>query len=167
MIVSYVAGSPPTYADWASTHGLSGTAGDGSDTDPAFGADPNKDSVANGLVWLIGGPTGDPLANSNSILPVPNEDGGKLVMTFQSLNATARGTAGLYVQYSNDLGVGDAWHDVAVPDTSQTDSGSGVEFIVTPTDPVSDYNQVTAKIPASAALPDGKLFGRVQAVEGE
>ena len=64
-------GASSSYGTWASTHGLTGTAGSG--TDPAFNADPNKDGVANGLVWLIGGTTGDPLANNSSILPVPTD----------------------------------------------------------------------------------------------
>jgi len=151
---------PSAYGTWASAHGLTGSAGSG--TDPAFDADPNHDGVANGLVWLIGGPTGDPLANSSSILPAAADDGGKLVLTFKCLKSASRGTANLYVEYSKDLGVGDAWHVVAVPDSDQPDSGSGVGFVVTPiTD--SDYNNVTATI----ASPDtgGKIFGRLTATE--
>lgn len=163
----YVApGAPPSaYATWASNKGLTGTTG--SSTDPAFNADPNKDGVANGLVWLLGGTTANPLANSHSILPVPTADGGKWVMTFQALNSTARETAHLYLEFSKDLGQADLWraHQVAVPDSDLTDVASGVEFIVTPTVPASNYNQVTVKIPLSAAAVDGKLFGRLKATE--
>ena len=162
---SYLTGKYPLattapYGTWASTHGLTGTAG--SSTDPAFDADPNKDGVANGLVWLIGGAAGDPLANSNSILPVPADDGGKLVLSFKCLKSSARGTANLTVQYSTDLGVGDAWHGVPVPDSDQPDAGSGVGFVVAPI-VGSNYNNVTATI-ASPAL-GSKLFGRLVATE--
>jgi hypothetical protein len=153
-------GASSSYGSWASTHGLTGTAGDGSGTDPAFDADPNKDGVANGLVWLIGGTTGDPLANNSSILPVPTADGGKLVLSFQCLKSGARGTANLTVQYSNDLGAG--WQGVPVPDSDQADGGSGVGFVVAPITG-SDYNNVTATI--AAPVPGGKLFGRLMATE--
>ena len=118
--------------------------------------------MANGLVWLIGGTTGNPLANSNSILPVPTDDGGNLVLTFQCLKSSVRGTANLTVQYSKNLGTGDAWHGVPVPDSDQPDDGSGVGFVVTPIGG-SDYNNVTATIAAPAL--GGKLFGRLMATE--
>ena len=153
-------GASSSYGSWASTHGLTGTAGDGSGTDPAFDADPNKEGVANGLVWLIGGTTGDPLANNSSILPVPTADGGKLVLSFQCLKSGARGTANLTVQYSNDLGAG--WQGVPVPDSDQADGGSGVGFVVAPITG-SDYNNVTATI--AAPVPGGRLFGRLMATE--
>jgi len=157
---SYTAPVTTSYGNWASMHGLTGTAGSG--TDPAFDADPNKEGVANGLVWLIGGTTGNPLANSNSILPVPTDDGGNLVLTFQCLKSSVRGTANLTVQYSKNLGTGDAWHGVPVPDSDQPDDGSGVGFVVTPIGG-SDYNNVTATIAAPAL--GGKLFGRLMATE--
>ena len=148
------------YGEWASGQGLTGTAG--SSTDPAFDADPNKDGVANGLVWLIGGTTGNPLANSNAILPVPTAGGGKLVLSFKCLKSGARGTANLTVQFSKDLGAGDGWHGVSVPDSDQADGGSGVGFVVVPI-AGSDYNTVTATIAAPAL--GGKLFGRLMATE--
>ena len=149
------------YGNWASTQGLTGTAG--SSTDPAFDADPNKDGVANGLVWLIGGADANPLANNNAILPVPTADGGKLVLTFKCLKSSARGTANLTVEYSMDLGgAADAWHPVSVPDADQADGGSGVGFVVTPI-AGSDYNNVTATIAAPAL--GSKLFGRLMATE--
>ncbi|MCX6872286.1 MAG: Ig-like domain-containing protein, partial [Verrucomicrobia bacterium] len=153
-------GASAPYGTWASTHGLTGTAGDGSGTDPAFDADPNKDGVANGLVWLIGGTTGDPLANNNTILPVPTADGAKLVLSFQCLKSSARGTANLYVQYGTDLGAG--WQGVSVPDSDQADGGSGVGFVVAPI-LGSDYNHVTATI--AAPVSGGRLFGRLMATE--
>ena len=162
VILTVTGTTTGAYASWAVTHDLTGTAGDGSNVDPAFTADPNKDGVANGLVWLIGGATGDPLANSRSILPVPTDDGGKLVLNFQCLKSSARGTANLYVEYSKDLGLDDAWHSVAVPDADQADGGSGVGFLVAPIEG-SDYNNVTATIAASVS--DGKLFGRLRASE--
>jgi len=154
-----IASSP--YGTWASSHGLNGTAG--SSTDPAFFADPNKDGVANGLVWLIGGTTGNPLANSSSILPVPSDNAGKLLLTFKCLKSSARGTANLYVEYSEDLGgPGDPWQGVLVPDANLPDSGSGVGFVVVPIEG-SNYNNVTATI--AAPVSGSKLFGRLMATE--
>ena len=116
--------------------------------------------MANGLVWLIGGTTGDPLANNSSILPVPTANGGKLVLSFKCLKSSARGTANLTVQYSTDLGA--AWQGVPVPDSDQADGGSGVGFVVAPITG-SDYNHVTATI--AAPVTGGKLFGRLMATE--
>ena len=155
------ADAPSGYPSWASSHGLNGTAG--SSTDPAFFADPNKDGVANGLVWLIGGTTGNPLANSSSILPVPSDNAGKLLITFKCLKSSARGTANLYVEYSEDLGgPGDPWQGVLVPDANLPDSGSGVGFVVVPIEG-SNYNNVTATI--AAPVSGSKLFGRLMATE--
>lgn len=149
------------YDGWASTHGLTGSTG--SSTDPAFAADPNQDGVANGLVWLIGGTAANPLANNCALVPTATHAAGKLVLTFKCLKSGARGTAALNVQSSNDLGQADLWsnHQAAVPDSTPAAPVNGVTFTVSPTDPVSDYNEVTAEIPAGG----GKLFGRLMATE--
>jgi len=94
---------------------------------------------------------------------VSNPTPTKLGISVQCLKSSARGTANLYVQYSNNLGAGDAWHSVPVPDSDQADGGSGVGFVVTPLDG-SDYNTVTATI-AEAAGSGGKLFASLKATE--
>ena len=83
-----------------------------------------------------------------------------MVLTFQCLKSSARGSANLTVQYSTDLGA--AWQGVSVPDSDQADGGSGVGFVVAPISG-SDYNHVTATI--AAPVSGGKLFGRLMATE--
>ena len=122
-----------------------------------FADDPNQDGVANGLAWLL---NGSAMGDSRTCLPVATTvAGGKLVLIFQCLKASARGTAVLNVQYSNDLGVLDTWHTAAVPDVTLT--VGGVVFTVAPIT-ASDFQTITAGIPLSAASSDGKLFGRLQ-----
>jgi len=123
-----------------------------------FTDDPNHDGVVNGLAWLLNGTA---MGNSRSCLPVGANTGGMLVLNFQCLKASARGTAVLNLQYSNDLGVVDSWHTVAVPDSTPPGPINGVVFTVTPIT-ASDYQNVTAEIPQSAASSDGMLFGRLQ-----
>ena len=124
-----------------------------------FTDDPNQDGVANGLAWLL---DGSAMGNSRTCLPVGTTAAGRLVLTFRCLKASARGTAALNVQYSNDLGVLDAWHATAVPDVTLT--VGGIAFTVTPIT-ASDYQTITAEIPLSAASGDGKLFGRLQGTQ--
>ena len=120
-----------------------------------FSDDPNHDGVANGLAWLL---NGSAMGNSRECLPLGATAAGKLVLSFQCLKASARGTAVLNVQYSNDLGVLDAWHSAAVPEV--TSAVGGISFTVTPIT-ASDYQTISAEIPLSAASSDGKLFGRL------
>ena len=122
-----------------------------------FTDDPNHD----GLAWLL---NGTPMGNSRSPLPLATNAGGKLSMSFQCLKAAARGTAGLSVQYSNDLGMADAWHSAGVPDATPAEPSNGVVFSVTPISN-SNYQNITVQIPLSAASSNGKLFGRLQATE--
>ena len=71
-----------------------------------------------------------------------------------------RGAAVLKVRYSNDLGQADPWtsHEAVVPDVDST--VGGVFFDTTPdADPA--FINVRAEIPASAASPAGRLFGRL------
>jgi hypothetical protein len=130
----------------------------------AFGDDTNGDGVANGLAFLLGAADKD--ANALGRLPVPVNDSGKLVMTFDCLAAAARGTAALNVQFSNDLGAADPWtgNEVAVPGAvgSFPDTGSGVSFEVSAN---GELLHVVATVAASKASADGKLFGRLKGVE--
>ena len=121
---------------------------------------PNHDGVANGLAWLLNGTA---MGNSRARLPLGTNAGGKLMMSFQCLKAGARGTAVLSVQYSNDLGVADAWHTAAVPDSTPSGPSNGVVVTVTPIGN-SNYQNITVEIPRTAASAAGKLFGRLQAI---
>jgi T5SS/PEP-CTERM-associated repeat protein len=121
-----------------------------------FDGDANGDGVSNGLAFLLGAP--NPNALALGLLPTVTEDGGGLVLTFDMLNAAARGDATLSVEHSSDLGVGDLWTTVAVPDETGGPTG-GVTFTITGSDPL----EVTATISASQAA-SGKLFGRLKAV---
>lgn len=140
IILSYTTGGVDPYTVWSG----------GAD----FDVDTNGDGVDNGLAFLLG--AADVNANAIDLLPTSTQSGGDLVMTFSMLNAAARGSSGLGVQHSSDLGITDPWSTAAtVPEASG--SVDGVSFIVTAD---GDMNDVTATIPSSEAV-DGKLFGRV------
>jgi len=63
------------YASWARTQDLTGTPGDGSNVDPAFNADPNKDGIQSGMAWILGADAlGDPAAILLK-LPAVSRDG--------------------------------------------------------------------------------------------
>ena len=120
-----------------------------------FEGDENGDGVSNGLAFLLGAP--NPTVSALEYLPIVSEDAGGLVMKFDMLNASARGTATLSIEHSSDLGISDSWTTVAVPDATGGPTG-GVSFTITGSDPL----EVTATISASEASA-GKLFGRLNA----
>ena len=123
----------------------------------------NDDGIANGLAWLLG--AANPNQDARSLLPeVSSDQSGDLVMVFTSLKVAARGAASIKVQYSKDLGNADSWdgHQAEVPDTSVTDAPTGIEFTIQSLE--GNYISVLARIPASAALPGTKLFGRIKGV---
>ncbi|PQJ27621.1 hypothetical protein [Rubritalea profundi] len=124
------------------------------------GDDANGDGVSNGLAFLLGAAT--PTVDAQGLLPVPTADGsGNLVMTFNCLPTTDRGTAALKVSYSKDLV---SWTDTVteVPDADGNDAGGDVSYVVvagpagTPT-----TKTVTATIDSSVADGGDKLFGRL------
>ena len=104
----------------------------------------------------------NPSANASALLPKPANESGKLVLTFRCLKTANRGAAVLKVQYSNDIGQADLWtsHEALVPDADGT-----VGSVVFDTTPDADpaFINVRAEIPASAASPAGRLFGRLYA----
>ena len=121
-----------------------------------FDGDANGDGVSNGLAFLLGAP--HPNAPALALLPTVTGDASGLVLTFEMLNAAARGGATLSVEHSSDLGIGDLWTTVAVPDATGGPTG-GVTFTITGSNPL----EVTATISASQAA-SGQLFGRLKAV---
>lgn len=121
----------------------------------AFGDDANGDGVSNGLAFLLG--AANPSVNALGLLPTSVQSSGGLVLNFKMRNVAARGGALLRLQHSSDLGITDAWTTVTVPDAS---SGplSGVNFTVTPGDPLNDV-QATISVGEASG---GRLFGRLQ-----
>ncbi len=126
----------------------------------AFDTDTNGDGLKNGLAWLLGAANKN--ANACSLLPTATVSSGKLLLTFDCLSTSNRGVAVLNLQYSNDLGISDAWssHTVAVPGTVGTSTVSGVNFTATANGALI---HIVAEVPASAAAPGTKLFGRLDA----
>jgi beta-glucanase (GH16 family) len=127
-----------------------------------FGSDGNGDGVPDGIAWLLGSTS--PGQRANDLLPTArrSNDGGCTV-SFTCLDATKRGSSSLILQYSNDIGVADAWdsHSVIIPTSSGTDPSSGVEFVITSN---GDINQIQATIPASASGGTGRIFARLKAM---
>jgi len=123
-----------------------------------FNADANGDGVDNGMAWLLGAVDKD--ANALGLLPQVSVNSGDLILTFTCLKVAGRGDAVLKVQYSKDLGIGDPWHDAAVPDDDGT-----VNSVIFDTTADGDYIDVIATIPVSLAAPGTKLFGRLIAVK--
>ena len=123
-----------------------------------FAADSNNDGVRDGLAWLLG--AANPSTDAAALLPKPANEAGKLVLTFRCLKTANRGAVVLKVQYTNDLGQADPWtsHQALVPDVDGT-VGS-VDFVTT-ADADPAFINVRAEIPASAASPAGRLFGRL------
>lgn len=134
-------------------------------TGVTFEGDANDDGVQDGLAFLLGAANPNVDANAAGLLPTVTETAGGLVLNFNCLPTTARGTAKLYVQHSNALA---AWTPsptgVEVPDTNGGPT-SNVTFVVGagPAGPPA-LNSVTATIDSGAAA-GGKLFGRLQATE--
>jgi fibronectin-binding autotransporter adhesin len=120
-----------------------------------FAGDANGDGVENGLAFLLG--AANPNANALGLLPAVTQSGGGLIMTFNMLNSSARGTATLNVEHSSDVGISDPWTGAVVPDVSGGPT-NGVTFVVTPGSPT---NSVTATISSTEAA-SGKLFGRLK-----
>ena len=83
-------------------------------------------------------------------------------MTFDCLASADRGTATLNLEYSKDLGITDAWssHVATVPGVVGVTTVNWVTFTATAN---GSLIHVVAEIPASAASPGTKLFGRLQA----
>ncbi|MEI6673833.1 MAG: choice-of-anchor D domain-containing protein [Verrucomicrobiota bacterium] len=102
------------YAGWATTSGLTGSAG--STTDPAFDADPNKDGVKNGLAWMLGG---DPLGNARARLPHATTNSSGLTLTFKRRSVI--GASHLYLEYGDLAG---NWMTVTVPAISGSEVGA-------------------------------------------
>ena len=148
--------APPLtpYEQWSLTRGLTGAPG--SSTDPAFNADPDRDSLANGMEWVLGG---DPLALDPAVLPtVVTELNGSLTLTFKRA-ITSIGKVTLDVQFGNNL---NNWLSTTVGTVDSGPDGNGVVIDIQPFD--VDFELITVAIPALNAV-DGKLVSRLHVTQ--
>lgn len=114
--------------------------------------DPDKDQLVNGLEYVFDGdPTVGDLDNPN--LPSADASGEDFVFSFTRREESPTDTTQTF-QYSTDLSE-DGWTDIPI-DTGAPEVGLGT--------PSGGLQTVTVTISKSMAV-DGKLFGRLSAVE--
>jgi hypothetical protein len=136
------------FAAWNVSKGLDGSPG----KDPAFGADPDGDSVPNGLEWILGG---NPLARDlSALISLDTTDGLTLAFT---RDEASLGVASLAVQWATDLAGN--WSDIPVSQSG----GIYLNGVSVSVDESTLPDAVTVRIP-SAIAPDGRLFVRLKAV---
>ena len=129
----------------------------------AANADTNGDSVSNGVAWVLG--SANPSANATGKLPVASQNRGDLGFNFTCLKvAQSRRPSVLKLQYSTDIGVLDFGPPTKTP-VPDTDGTLGGVVFVTSANADPALVNVQATIPATAASPGGKLFGRLDASE--
>ena len=128
--------------------------------DEPFDGDANGDGVQDGIAFLLG--AADPGTDASGLLPTATENGsGDLILEFSCLPIADRGGSLLELQHSSDLGIGDPWTSVSVPDANSGPT-NGVTFAVTPG--VGGLNDVVATIDASQGT-GMRLFGRLEGTE--
>ncbi len=153
----YAAGTPMSISldilDGAAGYAAWATGGE------PFDGDANGDGVPDGIAFLLG--AAGPGTDATDLLPTASESGGNLILEFSCLPIADRAGATLELQHSNDLGIGDPWLGVLVPDSSGGPI-NGVTFVVTPG--VGGLNNVVATIDASQGS-GGRLFGRLEGTE--
>jgi hypothetical protein len=124
--------------------------------DPAatgFNADPDKDGLANGLEFVLGG---NPAVNDAAvIMPSGAAEGGNYVFTFKRADDSEPATQQI-VQYANSPGV---WTDIAISATSG--SSGGATYTVAEGSPEAGPDLIVVTIPRAAA---GRLFVRLKVV---
>lgn len=120
------------YNIWTTASGLNNTVG----KESAFDADPEKDSLANGLEWILGG---NPLAPSTAVLPQISVDETNISATF-TRNDDSESTTALALQWSNAL---TGWTDVAIGADSSSPDANGVSVNVTENGSAPDTVVVT------------------------
>jgi autotransporter-associated beta strand protein len=123
----------------------------------AFDADANNDGIPNGMAFLLGASS----PTSAVTRPIVSQTVSGLVIQFNMLKPSNRGTATIGVQHSRDIGGDDPWTTVPVPNSSGGPT-NGVTFLVTPGGGTVDTVQAT--ISSSEAEGTGKLFGRLRAL---
>jgi autotransporter-associated beta strand protein len=140
------------FTTWASVNGLDGSPG----KEAGFDDDPDGDSVANGLEWILGG---NPLdGQSGGLVTTTATASGGLTLNF-TRNEDAVGLATLIVEYNTNLGA--TWQSATIGATSSGPDANGVTVTI---NTAATPDAVTVNIPASNAVA-GKLFGRLRAVK--
>ena len=148
LVYSNGSAAPP-YDSWAAGKGLTGAPG----FESAFDADPDKDGMANGLEWILGG---NPLASDRAIQPtVTSSASSGLTLRFNR-EETAIGQATLVVQWATSLN--GTWTDVPVIQSG----GSYANGVVVTVNEAVTPDAVTVNIPAVNAA-GGKIFARLKA----
>jgi hypothetical protein len=127
-----------------------------------FDEDANNDGVDNGLAWFFG--ADHPADPSADLLPKPRNDAGALVLEFDCLNGTDRGTAIFEVQFKGDLSPTGGWSGTVIPGAIGTFTEGVVDFVVTAPESADGLLRVVASIPADEAA-NGTLFGRIRGIE--
>lgn len=154
-VVNVLTGPPasPTYADWATAHGLSGA---NADSD----ADPDSDGIANALEFVLGGEPNpsNPNSNSNNLLPTVSQVSGNLMFTFPRSHLSL-GLSTVTFQWTTDLKFPSANN---VPVGANGSTTNGVTVGITQNSPNADTDTIDITVPAANAV-GGKLFGRLNA----
>lgn len=148
LMLVYGTSSGTPFQSWIASKGLSGA-------QAAFDADPDRDGIANGIEFILGGEPNpaNAHADSSALLPTVSRDANVLRFTFRRSAASATSNPAV-VQYDTDLS--GVW-------TAAADTANGVVVTVTPgIEPGID--RVEVAIPLSLAV-DGKLFVRLSAAE--
>jgi hypothetical protein len=140
------------YDQWALSKNLTGLPG--SNTDPAFDADPDQDGIKNGLEWILGGnPT---QSDAAAILPQISVTGGSILQSFTREESSTAETI-LSIEYGSDFN----WSRAAVIGESSTPpDGNGVVVTV---NTGATPDSVTVNIPAAGNVAGGRLFTRLRA----
>ncbi|BCU78415.1 autotransporter-associated beta strand repeat-containing protein [Luteolibacter sp. LG18] len=129
------------YGGWSVAKGISGQ---------SFGDDPDRDGLANGLEWLLGGSPSSADAGGRISAMASSADG--LTFSFDR-DASAAGQGALILEWTLDLSTG--WpHGVAIGTASST-TAEGVVVTIS-------GNHVSVRIPANQTT-GGKVFARLRA----
>ncbi len=138
-----------SFASWAQSFGLDGSPG----KEAGFAADPDKDGVANGLEWILGG---NPLAQDGSVLPQTTLNETHIVFTFTRIDASVSAAA-LNAKWGSDL---TGWATTSIGAVSSGPDASGVTVSIAPNGAAPDT--IVISVPRTLAV-DGKLFMRLNA----
>lgn len=144
------------FESWITARGLTGPAA-------AFDADPDRDNLANGLEFVLGGEPNpaNPAPNSSGVLPTASESSDDFIFSFKRKNIS-KSAVTLTFQWSANLAFQTPANDIPVgPSSSITD---GVNVAITPGVPGSLTDTIVITVPAAKAA-GGKLFGRLKALE--
>ncbi len=140
--------TPTRFQSWAALNGLDNTSG----RESAFNADPERDGLANGLEWVLGG---NPLAPGSAVLPQLGSDPSALSLSFARADESETSTT-LVAQWSTTLVT---WTDVPVGGTSSGPDANGVTVAVAENGTAADA--ITVRVPNTNAAA-GRLFLRLK-----